>query len=56
MTEATSKENIQKVKAVLETDRRYTCEKVPIEIGISHGSVYKILTNKLNMRHIAAEH
>ena len=52
--EATNKENVAKVKVIMETDRRYTCEEVASEIGISHGSVHTILTNKLNMRRVSA--
>lgn len=53
-TEATNCENITKVRQILETDRRLTCDEVAREVGISHGSVYTILTGKLNMRRVAA--
>lgn len=53
-TEATQTENVDKVKEILGKDRRLTCEEIAREIGISHGSVHTILTNKLNMRRVAA--
>ena len=44
----------EKVAALLNSDRRIPCDDIAQELGISHGSVYTILTERLNMRKIAA--
>lgn len=52
----------QQAKKISKSSRQYLrliediqVQKVAIEIGISHGSIYTILTNKLNMRHIQVQ-
>lgn len=45
---------IEKVATLLNVDRRLTCDEIAYELGISHGSVYKILTQHLGMRKISA--
>lgn len=52
--DATASENVEKIKELLNTDRRLTCEEVAREVGISRGSAHTILTTNLNMRRIAA--
>lgn len=52
--EATNSDHIAKVRETLEKDRRWTCDEIAQEVGISHGSVYTILTTKLNVRRVAA--
>ena len=52
--EATKSDHIAKVRETLEKDRRWTCDEIAQEVGISHGSVYTILTTKLNVRRVAA--
>ena len=51
---ATDEINTEKVASVLQNDRRITCDEIAHEVGISHGSVYTILTRRLHMRKIAA--
>lgn len=51
---ATDGINTEKVAQILKTDRRLTCEEIAFEVGISGASVYRILTDSLNMRKIAA--
>lgn len=53
-TEASAEENVIKIKQILDTDRRLTCEEIAKDVGISHGSVHNILTSKLGMRRVAA--
>lgn len=52
--EATDKCHIEKVKELLKEDRRYTCDELAESVGISHGSIYTILTRHLKMRRVAA--
>lgn len=52
--EATNDDNVEKIRDLLDKDRRITCEEIAKEIGISHGSVHNVLTVKLNMRRVAA--
>ena len=49
--EAMDKENVRKVKQVLDTSRRLTCDELAYDLGIS--PVYT-MRDKLNMRHVAA--
>lgn len=51
---ATNDENVENVAKLLEADRRYTCDEIAYELDISHGSAYNILTERLQMRKIAA--
>ena len=53
-TDARKEENVAKVRSILDSDRRLTCEEIAKEMGISHGSVHTILTQNLNMRRVAA--
>ena len=53
-TEASTGENVIKIKQILDTDRRLTCEEIANNVGIRHGSVSNILSNKLRMRRVAA--
>lgn len=46
--------HVQKVKELLDSDRRYTCEEIALHVGISIGSAHSILTQHLKMRKIAA--
>ena len=52
--EATAPENVAKIKELLKTDRRFTCEEIAKDVGISRGSAHTILTTTLNMRRLAA--
>ena len=54
LVEATDEENVRKVKQVLDTDRRLTCDELTYDLGISHCSIYTIMRDKLNMRRVAA--
>ena len=47
-------ENVRKVKQVLDTNRHLTCDELAYDLGISHGSIYTIMRDKLNMRRVAA--
>ena len=51
---ATNEENVKNVAKLLEADRRFTCEEIAYELDISHGSAYCILTERLQMRKVAA--
>ena len=51
---ATNGINTEKVAKILNGDRRMTCDEIAYEVGLSHGAVYTILTERLNMRKIAA--
>ena len=50
----TNQEHEERVQELLEEDRRITCDEIATEIGISHGSVYKILTDNLGKRKVTA--
>ena len=52
--DATDQFHIEKVKELLDEDRRYTCDEIAQSLDISHGSVYTILTRHLKMRRVAA--
>ena len=52
--EVTDDYNVEKIKILLDEDRRYTCEELAESIGISHGSAHTILTRHLRMRRVAA--
>ena len=47
-------ENVENVAKLLNNDRRYSCDEIAHELDISHGSVHRILTERLQMRKIAA--
>ena len=51
---ATDGENFEKVAKLLNDDRRYTCTEIAHELDISHGSAHSILTERLEMRKVAA--
>lgn len=52
--EATDNFHVERVKELLDEDRRYTCEELAESVGISHGSVHTILTRHLKMRRVSA--
>ena len=52
--DATASENVEKVQELLNNGRRWTCEEVAREAGISRGSAHTILTTILRRRRIAA--
>ena len=52
--EATDPYHVEKVKEVLDEDRRLTCDEVAEGVGISHRSALEIITRHLKMRRIAA--
>lgn len=45
---------VDKVKECVDKDRRMTCEEIASEVGVSHSSVYRILTERLGMKKISA--
>ena len=51
---ATTGENVENVAKLLNNDRRYSCDEIAHELDISHASVHQILTERLQMRKIAA--
>ena len=51
---ATTVENVENVAKLLNDDRRYSCDEIANELNINHGSVHRILTERLQMRKIAA--
>ena len=52
--EVTDTYYVEKIKELLDEDRRYTCEELAECIGISHGSAHTILTRHLKMQRVAA--
>lgn len=50
----TDADNTEIVAQLLNSDRRFTCEEIAYETGISKSSVHVILTQNLGMRKIAA--
>ena len=46
--------NIKKVSDLLKSDRRFTCDKIATEVGISKGSVHTIICDHHGMRKVAA--
>jgi len=51
---STTPENIAKVREVILADRRQTIHDVCEIVGLSYGTVQRILADNLNMRHISA--
>ena len=45
---------MENVAKQLNDDRRYSCDETAHDLDISHGSVHRILTERLQMRKIAA--
>jgi hypothetical protein len=45
---------IEKVRQLIQCDRRMTIVELKQEVGISHGSFHAILSDDLTMRHISA--
>lgn len=52
--EAVTKENIERVRQIVENDRRVTVRYIEEELDIGHSSVHKILTEHLNKRRVCA--
>ena len=52
---ATNAENVENVAKLLNDERRYSCDEIAHELDISHGSVHRILMERLQMRNIAAQ-
>ena len=52
---ATTGENVENVAKLLNDDKRYSCDENAHELDISDGSVHRILTERLQMRKIAAQ-
>ena len=52
--EVTDDYHMEKIKILLDEDRRYTCEELAESIGISHGSAHTTLTRHLKMQRVAA--
>ena len=50
---ATTGENVENVAKLLNDDRRYSCDEIAHELDISHRSVHRNLTERLQMRKIA---
>ena len=51
---ATTSENVENVAKLLNDDTRYSCDEIAHELNISHGSVHRILMERLQMRKITA--
>ena len=49
-----SKEDVEAVSALLDTDRRLTLCELALEIGLSHMTVFHIVNKRLGMRKIAS--
>ncbi|KAJ8939459.1 hypothetical protein NQ318_023085 [Aromia moschata] len=49
-----TEENICVVRKILEGDRRLTLEEIAGSVGISHGNIYSIIHNKLDIRKVSA--
>ena len=48
-------EMIEKVRQLIENDRRMTIVELEQEVGISHGSIHAILSGYLKMRRVSAK-
>jgi transposase len=48
-------ENVEKIRELIHEDHRWTIHEVTNTVGISYGICQEILTENLNMRHIAAK-
>jgi transposase len=48
-------EMIEKVRQLIQCDRRMTIVELEQEVGISHGSIHAILSDDLKMRHVSAK-
>jgi hypothetical protein len=46
-------ENVEKIRELIHKDRRQTILELADTVGISYGVCHEILTENLNMRHIA---
>jgi hypothetical protein len=51
---STDDDHVEKVRAVIRENRRLTVREVSEEVGISKSSCHTILTEKLEMHHVAA--
>ena len=51
---ATNDEDVKNVAKLFEADRRFICDEIAYELDISNGSAYRILSERLQMRKIAA--
>jgi len=51
---STDDQSVERVLQILEEDRRMTCEEIAHSVGISRASAYRILTERLHKRRIAA--
>ena len=49
----TTGENVENVAKLLNDDRRYSCDEIARELGVSHESIHRILTERLQMTKIA---
>jgi hypothetical protein len=52
---STSEDHVDKVRAVIRRNRRFTVRKVADEVGISIGSCHQIFIEKLQMRRVSAK-
>ena len=50
---ATTGENVENVAKLLNDDRRYSCNEIAHELVISHWSIHRFLTERLQMKKIA---
>ena len=51
---STSAENLQLVKELIKEDRRLTIDEIANEVGISHGSAFSIIKDKLGLSKLSA--
>ena len=51
---STDDQSVERVLQIQEKDRRMTCEEIAHSAGISLASAYRILTERLHKRRIAA--
>jgi histone-lysine N-methyltransferase SETMAR len=51
---STDDQSVERMLQILEEDRRMTCEEIAHYAGISRASAYRILTERLHKRRIAA--
>jgi response regulator of citrate/malate metabolism len=54
LSTGTTPENIAKVREAIPADRKQTIHDVCEIVGLSYGTVQRILADSLNMRHISA--
>ena len=54
-TTSKTDDHVARVQEVIQANRRLTIHELSVEVGVSYGTCQAILTQDLNMRHVAAK-